>query len=59
MSRKNNRTAGTAGLVGLLGIAIGAGLGYLASKVFESEPEPRQEQQPQRVPVMPVKEEKP
>jgi hypothetical protein len=33
MSKKNNKSIG---LVGLLGVAIGAGLGYLASKVFES-----------------------
>ncbi len=39
MSRKNNRSAGTAGLIGVLGVAIGAGLGFLASKLLEPEPE--------------------
>jgi len=34
MSKRNNRSSGSAGLVGLLGVAIGAGLGFLASKLF-------------------------
>ncbi len=35
MSRRNEKNAATSGLVGLLGVAIGAGLGYLASKLLE------------------------
>ncbi len=38
MSRKNNRSSGTAGLIGILGVAIGAGIGFLASKLLESSP---------------------
>jgi hypothetical protein len=34
MSKRNNKSSGTAGLVGLLGVALGAGLGYLATKLF-------------------------
>jgi len=56
MSRRNNRTSsGSAGLIGLLGVAIGAGLGFLASKIFESESQPSREQRGEPVPVMPVK----
>ncbi len=39
MSRKENKSSVGYSLMGVLGVVIGAGLGYLANKILEPEPE--------------------
>ena len=41
MSRKSNKSNVGTGFAGILAVAVGAGLGFLASKIFQSESEPR------------------
>ena len=38
MSRRENKASLGSALMGVLGVVIGAGLGYLANKILEPEP---------------------